>query len=250
MTHVRLPKAALAVLLLLAACDKPAAQAGATPSASSPAVSYLPEGPITPGTYRFPLDDLDTCDPALRCPVSSKPGPAPDIDLTVPEGWSGSNEFHLVTPTATDTDAPDGAALVLGWTSYGVALNADPCTPASVDGGHQVPTIDVGPTVDDFVDAVARHPKIVATTARPVTVGGYAGKYFSLKAPHDLGGCQNWRPWDPGFYAQGPDNTWDIWVMDVNGFRVMVVADHFPATSAKVRTQLRQMVSTLRFVPR
>ena len=248
------------VLLALSACGSeeqpaaraatPSASADATPSATPGGVPLLPDGPIAAGRYRFRLDDHETCDPRLRCPVSSKPGPAPDIDVTVPSGWDGWNEFNLVTPTDTGTDGPIGAALVLGWTSYGVALNAHPCTPQGTEGGHQVPTIAVGPTVDDFVDAVVRHPDLHPTAPRAVTLGGYPGKYFSLTAPSDLSGCDNWRPWDPGFYAQGPDNTWDIWVVDVRGFRVVVVAHHFPSTSAQVKTELREMVGSLRFVRR
>ena len=61
--------------------------------------------------------------------------------------------------------------------------------------------------------------------------------------------CENWRPWDPGFYAQGPDNLWDVWVMDVDGFRVLVVAQHFPGTPAEVGTQLRAMAESIRFAP-
>jgi hypothetical protein len=248
-----------AALLLLAACGgegEPTAAptatpaASATPTATRAGISPLPDGPVEPGRYRYPLEDWETCDPKLRCPVSSKPGPAPDIEVTVPAGWEGSNEFHLLTPTETGTDGPIGAALVLGWTSYGVALNADPCTPLGTEGGHQVPTIAVGPTVGDFVQAVVRHPRIAATTPRAVTVDGYRGTHFRLTAPSDLSRCENWRPWDPGFYAQGPDNVWDLWVVDVRRFRVVVVAHWFPETSAEVKAELQDMVASLRFKPR
>jgi hypothetical protein len=37
--------------------------------------------------------------------------------------------------------------------------------------------------------------------------------------------------------------------MDVDGFRVLVVAQQFPETPAEVRTELRAMAESIRFVP-
>jgi hypothetical protein len=38
-----------------------------------------------------------------------------------------------------------------------------------------------------------------------------------------------------------------VWVLDVGGRQVLIVAQHFPGTSAKTVAQLRQMVDSIRF---
>jgi hypothetical protein len=60
--------------------------------------------------------------------------------------------------------------------------------------------------------------------------------------------CEEWRPWDPGFYAQGPTNIWEVWVLNVDGHRVVIVADCFPGTSARTITALREVVKSIRFL--
>ena len=82
-------------------------------------------------------------------------------------------------------------------------------------------------------------------------MGGAPGRYFTLEGPSaaGLGECYEWRPWDPGFFAQGPDNLWQVWVLDVRGQRVVIVAHHFSGTSAATTTQLTQMVKSIRFRP-
>ena len=76
---------------------------------------------------------------------------------------------------------------------------------------------------------------------------GASGRYFTLTGPAELSGCVEWRPRDPGFYAQGPNNIWEVWVLDVEGHRVLIVADYFPGTSARTIAQLRQMVESIHF---
>jgi hypothetical protein len=67
--------------------------------------------------------------------------------------------------------------------------------------------------------------------------------------PSDLSGCDFWRPWEPGIYAQGPGNMWDVWALDIDGLRVVMVAQHFPATPEGVRRDLREIVLSMTFEP-
>ena len=222
-----------------------AAERETTSSTVAPGVAELEDGPVTPGRYRFVIES--TCDDHLvDCDAGVPAPPGLYADVTVPDGWKADLEFHLIAPATPDATAgPDGAALVFGWTTGWVGLNSEPCAPIGTPGGHQVPDIPVGPTVDDFVDAVVAHPALEVADPKDVALGGRPGRFFTLTGPSQIGACDGWRPWDPGFYAQGPDNQWDVWVMDVDGFRVVVVAQHFPGTPPEVATQLREMVESI-----
>jgi hypothetical protein len=107
----------------------------------------------------------------------------------------------------------------------------------------------VGPTVDDFVNAVVANRKLEVSEPTDVTLGGHSGRFFALSAPADISKCELWQPWDPGFHAQGPSNIWDVWVMDVNGFRVLLADEYFAQTGADVKTELRAMVESIAFKP-
>jgi len=223
-------------------------EADPTPSTVEPGVAELETGLVEPGRYRQVIHSF--CE---EHPVDCvSPSPPVHVDLTVPAGWEANVDYQLLypeSPISVDspngpTTGPDGAGLVLGWTNYWVGINSNPCTPIGTDG-HQVTDTPVGPTVNDFVDAVVAHPGLDVTEPVDVVLGDHHGRFFTLTTPTDISGCDDWRPWDPGFYAQGPDNVWDVWAMDVNGFRVVIVAQHFADTPAEVQAQLREMVESI-----
>ena len=222
-------------------------------SSTLPSVRELEDGRLEPGRYRD-LVKISCDDPPISCPDG--PPPPFGIELTVPDGWGASTEYGLIHPAIADgaspaqaTEGPYGAGLVLGWATVWVGVNSDPCVPVGHPTGHVAPDISVGPAVDDFVDAVVAHPTLEVSEPTDVTVGGYDGRFFTLTAPSDLSGCDFWRPWEPGIYAQGPGNVWDVWALDIDGLRVVMVAQHFPATPEEVRRELREIVQSMTFEP-
>ncbi len=55
--------------------------------------------------------------------------------------------------------------------------------------------------------------------------------------------------WEPGVYAQGPNALWRIWVLDVDGVRVVVRADSFPDTTPAVQAELSAIVASIEIEP-
>ena len=201
---------------------------------------------MRPGRYVFTIRNVCEEGDPVGCPVGTVAPPPLDLEVTVPEGWQHWWEFGLLTPEGEDpTAGPDGAALVMGWTTFQVGLNSDPC----LSEGHEIPDVKVGPTVDDFVEAVQAQEALDVTEPIDVELGGFPGRYFELNGPADISGCDNWRPWDPGFYVQGPNNHWEVWVIDVDGSRVLIVTQYFPGTPGPIKSQLRKMAESIEFLP-
>ena len=99
--------------------------------------------------------------------------------FTVPDGWASNDSGAAITKPATGIVAPTGMALLFhrgGW------LYSDPCINVAT---QELPDIPVGPSVDDFANALADHPLLDATTPTSITLGGYSGKYVDLQLPSD-----------------------------------------------------------------
>jgi hypothetical protein len=220
----------------------------ATPATASgtPGVAPTEAGEFVPGRYRHTIQQA--CGPGdiAFCPPNAVPPPPLTVEVTVPAGWAPLEELPSVIARDTEarTEGPDGAALVLGWTSWLVGLNTDPC----LSQAHETPDLIPGLSVADFVDAVQAQEALEVTDPVDATVGDHPSRFFTLHAPADLSGCDNWRPWDPGFFAQGPNNIWDVWVVDVDGTRVLIVTEYFPGTPKAAVAQLGEMVESLIFV--
>ncbi len=210
-----------------------------SPTASSAAAS-IPDGPLAAGTYRIPQWDTGCSEHQPGCSAS----PAHDavrVMLTVPDGWEGI--AGTIWLAEKGNGAPDGAGLLLG---RGAWLLTDPCTRAE----HAIPPdIEVGPSVDDFANAIADHPLLDATDPVDVTLAGYAGKYVDLQVPADISKCGVYRPFDPGIFAQGPSHRWHLWILDVDGLRFVVQSTDYPGTSAKHRAELAAIVESITIEP-
>lgn len=221
---------------------------GPTPSPSSmpsptPAPLALPEGVLSAGSYfftPFAAAGSDACfAPPQEACIDSTNDDSVRVTLTVPDGWSANPAG--VWPT--DGDAAEAYLLVV----RGASLYDDPCR--STANSSVPPEIPVGPTVDDFVDAVAAHPLLDATTPTDVTLAGYTGRYLEVQVPADISGCDVYRPWEPWLYTQGPGELWHLWVLDVDGVRVVVQSVDLPSTSAEIRTQLQAIVESIQIEP-
>ena len=195
----------------------------------TPEPVILTDGPLAPGTYvtnpyRPPNDSIR-------------------FTLDVPDGWEGAGGDLFL---ATGTEGPGGAAILF---SSVTGLFSDPC---NADYGGAGPDVTVGPSVDDLANAFVEQAAYETTTPTDVTLDGYSGKRIDLQLPSDIEyadpSCAfgGYFIWDGSIFAQGPDNRWHLWILDVDGTRVVILAQDFPTTAADDQAELIAIVESIR----
>ena len=127
-----------------------------------------------------------------------------------------------------------------------LGLFKDPCHGTSGPGD-----IQVGPTVNDLAIALGAQKAYTSTKPTDVTLGGYSGKQMNLHLPSDVASCDKgeFYPWVGSIYAQGPDNLWQLWILDVDGDRLIITATSFPATSAADLAAQQAIVDSIQLKP-
>jgi hypothetical protein len=244
--------------------SSPSASPAPSPTASpspSPSLSQspalFPSGPLPAGNYTTqPLAGPGgMCVGQAGCIEAGAEDDSIRVTVTVPDGWAGF-DGRSITPSVESYLPPDGASLLFGrggwlYTVSEVCGGSGPDAPTG-------PTIPTGTTVDEFVTALVDHPDLDVTSPVDVTLSGFSGKYLELRAPANIttdelgpdpSGCNYYFVWEPGVYAQGPNALWRIWVLDVDGIRVVVRTDSFPGTSPQVQAQLQTIVDSIQIEP-
>ncbi len=174
----------------------------------------------------------------------------PEYTVVVPKGWFEQAGNFIVTPASEP---------VLGVTVWDVGeVYRDPCH-------WQGQAFDPGPGVANLVAALVAQKTRNATTPTDVTLAGYAGKYLEWSVPADMkssawsefdacdvvSGDHNFNSWyayGVGYrYEEVPGQVDQLWVLDVNGQRLVVDATYSPNTSQGDRAELEQVVDSLRF---
>ena len=204
---------------------------GATPPAepSPPAVLSLPSGDgealLEPGRYVFPVSRTTRWPELL--PV-----------ISVPVGFFARDDAAGVAAGDLDTSR-------MLWVWQVDSVYSHPC-----DASRRV--VVVGPTVADLAGALAAQPMRDGTDPVPVTVGGYDGLYVELSVPDaiDIDACPGGKffSW-PGRWQQGPGQVDMLWILDVEGQRVVFDAWTMPGVSPEQTSELQHMVDSTTFVP-
>jgi hypothetical protein len=145
---------------------------------------------------------------------------------TVTQDWTSSGEgaryFSL--------DATDGSAHLIVLTN--VVANASDCSSRPKQG--------VGTSSDAMTSWLSASPALVATTPRPVTLGGATGSYVDVQlaargirknCPNGLVGLVTAQPDHPQGWSIGPDDKDRVYVLDLPaGGTVTIVVSAFLAT--------------------
>ena len=206
-----------------------------TPTASP---RIMPEGDLRPGTY--------IAHPAYLQGV----GNPLSVTFTVPEGWAGLAD-HLILKG----DLLELVEIQLRDVS---SLNSDAC-----DWSGTANDVASGTTVDDLVEALVAQTDYEVSDPVDVSIAGYSGKRVDIihaaeafAAPGSDGNysapeCDDdqYRILNDGIYGQGPDNRWQLNILDVEGTRLVVVAMDYPQTPAESRAELDAVMDSLVIEP-
>ncbi len=203
----------------------------ATPQpTSTPATSAAPEGLLEPGPFPLVIVDEVSLD-------RHRDGPGGRL---VRRQWG-----H--TLLKRDSAAPpDGAGFIVFTGDLDVYRN--PCAWAT-----SRPDPPTGPTVDDLVAALSLQPGRDATAPTDITVDGYRGKAIELTVPADinfatcdLGEYRSWQDPDGNArFHQGPGQHDLLWIIDVDGTRIVIDAAFYAGTSAIVRAEQQAILDSI-----
>ncbi len=174
------------------------------------------ESPLQPGTYAVPLLFKETG--STRAVVD------------VPEGYIG---YGSVIGSA------DGDLAFWGTVEQ---VDTDPCL-----GGEHV---DAGSSVHDLVTLLVAQRHMTVSKPTQVTIGGYHGVHVTLTAPADIHRCRDemvtlFAAGDNWLSDNAPEETFDEWILDVAGQRVVGGARILP--DAVNGAELSGMVESAEF---
>jgi hypothetical protein len=257
----------LVVLLAMGACapgPEAADQTVPSPTAPghpspTPAVQDIMEieyfAPLDPGTYSIDPD----VDPSTQLRVL--------YEIPAEGWWRWIGAAKAEEGTACSSTGCPGLP---SWVGVSITTVTNLVGHGCRD--HSWANPPVGPSVNDLATALADlAPFRVTSPAKDVTIYGYSGKHLELTVPDlpvegDPGddrrftGCVdgNLKSWvaaidtEPGdaFYGYtGPGFREEFWILDVDGTRLMIVAERSPGSPRKDIAEQRAILDSIRIEP-
>lgn len=175
-------------------------------------------------------------------------GPPFEFDVTVTfptSGWTvwGRSIASKVAPYYKISPDPPGLGLILGRVEN-VYANACKTSDRLLDP-------PLGTSVDDLVTALTQQPFTDATEATDVTISGYSGKHVAYTFTAGSSDCPTLARWptqigDRQAIASEHD---EVWILDVDGRRLVIDLFSFATTSSAEVEQARRMVETMIIAP-
>jgi hypothetical protein len=226
------------LLLTLAACGGATRQHSATAVATDTpeqTIGTLGSGdePLDPGTYRMDLNAL-----------GAGAAEFPAFLITLPEGWHNLDGWIVNRPNDVDPIPP---VAVQFWDVHQVY--GHPCQWSGT-------IFEPGPTVDELAEALVDIPLRNATEPIDVTLDSYAGTYleWSVPAEIDFDACdegffESWTAngWASDRYQQAPAQVDRLWILDIDGARLVIDAFSMPYATPDELEELLAVVESIRF---
>jgi hypothetical protein len=235
---------------LATACSAGQGVASATPT-SAPATSG---SSVSPSPTPSPVDVSDgSLEAGTTYFINDSRVDGPRwVVLTVPAtGWV-SNDWILFKNLPGSSDSH--LIALSTWTVGN--LKADPCR-------WKAGTLDppVGPTVGDLAAALVVQAGPIEATSSDVTLGGYRGKKVEFSIPSDFddtscdeGVYSRWEaasePGNWGGWIYGGGQREAVYIIDVDGQRLVIDTMSLPDASAADLAEFDQIIASIRFEPR
>ena len=233
----------LAICLLAVVITACGVQGAGTPQATISGATPTPQ-PLPSGTHRMDLNA-----------IAAGAAEFPPFLITVPEGWVKSNGWIVNRPNGQDAIPP---VAVQFWDVDEVY--AHPCQ-------WKGTLFQPGPSVDDLVQTLAEIPTRNATAPSSVTIGGYSGMYLEWSVPADLEvigdgqfpACDangegnrdflSWtgKGWGTDRFHQGAGQIDQLWILDVEGSRLVIDAFSMPYATDEERDEIAAVVESITF---
>jgi hypothetical protein len=165
------------------------------------------------------------------------------VSAAVSDHWSAVGSWGFRGPQGYEP--PQGTGL--RFYTVGNLLN----NPSDVNDGLQDPP--VGPTVDDLVEAIVDQSEWTSSTPTDTTIGGYPARHLRITIPDDA----DLDPRNGGsfflFQDEGSGQIWglaagqmfEVYVVDVDGERLVLDAFHYPGTSEADFAELQAVVDSI-----
>ncbi len=202
-----------------------------TPNAPTDLVGL--HGPLEPGLYSM-----------AAWGESTSTGPLPRAIVDVPEGYFSNGGYAINAGIDGVTDDQYGDISV--W--HPVQVLADPC--------RRRTATDVGPTVADLARGLVGQAG-PSTRPRPVVLDGHPGLAMEVNVPPDtdLTRCTDenytlWRTERRGDGALGlshPGVVNHLWILDVDGTRLVAIASLFPDESVALHREQLTIAESIDF---
>jgi hypothetical protein len=169
--------------------------------------------------------------------------------MLLPDGWEADSPGDGLVGRG-DFDDPANWAIV--GSSTVANIWADRCQWVGTELDPPV-----GPTVDDLATAFGTVWGPGATAPVDVVLAGFAGKHMVLTVPTDIdfADCDQgeFRGWSDNTgccrYYQGPGQIEEVWILDVDGDRILVRTTYLPELSAQARAEQQQVINSIDIQP-
>ena len=198
-----------------------------SPAPSAVADPFPPDGALASGRYTMTRGDVR-------------------LSVDVPtSGWSSSQGYFI----GTDTDPKPDYVSFLFWDPSPKGVFVDSCAHKA---GPQV-----GPSIADLASAVSTMPDVTLVSGPAnVTVGGRAAKLVVVKVPLDAKcpavaeGFDLWygnRDNGEDRYATALGVTLRVWIIDVDGTRLMIEAETFKEAGPNTAQVVQKVIDSIQF---
>jgi hypothetical protein len=230
-----LAAAAMVIVASLAVGCQPSGAGAGGPSVSSPS-------PVSPTQAPSPIPAVYAERPGGGAELAAGSYvitsiPPLRVTFMVPPGWyKGEIDWAVFGPdslVAMSIGSPDN-------------IYADPC---AANVGLRDPA--VGPTVADLATALASVPGLEASPPSDVTLAGFSGSRIDLTASAPSDGCDG-EPilWDAidgeGLPAPRLGARLQLWILDVEGTRLVIGARTQPGAAAEAVAELQGIIDSIK----